>query len=98
ADKMAPASPEVSSRDSPMQGSSRGETLSQIAADVATITANMLSRAEKAEMLAEIRSEIREEVKEVRRDLTALERRLLMCSTNKPLTLPPPDREMSFLT
>ncbi|CAH2246135.1 Hypothetical predicted protein, partial [Pelobates cultripes] len=69
--KMAPASPGDSSSDSQTQGSPRGESLTQIASEVAKISANMLSRADKAEMLAEIRTAIREEVMEVRKDLTA---------------------------
>ncbi|CAH2312244.1 Hypothetical predicted protein [Pelobates cultripes] len=73
---MAPASPGANSTASSTQGSGRGESLTQIAADLATISANMLFRSDKAEMLAEIRIAIREEVMEVRRDLTALERRV----------------------
>ncbi|CAH2223741.1 Hypothetical predicted protein [Pelobates cultripes] len=73
---MAPASPDASSNDSLTQGPGRGKYLTQIAADLATISANMLSRTDKTEMLAEIRTAIREEVMEVRRDLTALERRV----------------------
>ncbi|CAH2294364.1 Hypothetical predicted protein [Pelobates cultripes] len=74
--KMAPASPGDSSSDSQTQGSPRGETLAHISSELAKITANMLSRADKAEMLAEIRTAIREEVIEVRKDLTALEHRV----------------------
>ncbi|CAH2324000.1 Hypothetical predicted protein [Pelobates cultripes] len=62
--KMAPASPDASSNDSLAQGTGRGESLTQIAADLATISANMLSRTDKTEMLAEIRTAIREEVME----------------------------------
>ncbi|CAH2285318.1 Hypothetical predicted protein [Pelobates cultripes] len=74
--KMAPSSPDASSTDSPAKGPAREESLTQIAADLATISANMMSRADNTELLAEIRAVIREEVMEVRRDLTALERRV----------------------
>ncbi|CAH2316891.1 Hypothetical predicted protein [Pelobates cultripes] len=74
--KMAPPSPDASSSDSPATGPAREESLTQIAADLATISANMMSKADKTDLLAEIRAVIREEVMEVRRDLTALERRV----------------------
>ncbi|CAH2225901.1 Hypothetical predicted protein, partial [Pelobates cultripes] len=74
-DKMVPASPGAERIASSAQGSHRGETLRQISSALAAISANMLSRTDKAEMLAEIRTAIREEVMEVRRDLTDLERK-----------------------
>ncbi|CAH2316295.1 spectrin alpha chain, non-erythrocytic 1 isoform X1 [Pelobates cultripes] len=62
--KMAPPSPDASSSDSPATGPAREESLTQIAADLATISANMMSKADKTDLLAEIRAVIREEVME----------------------------------
>ncbi|CAH2325488.1 Hypothetical predicted protein [Pelobates cultripes] len=87
ASKMAPASPGDSSSDSLTQGSPRGDTLAHISSELAKITANMLSRADKAEMLAEIRTAIREEVMEVRKDLTALEQRVEALEADRAQTV-----------
>ncbi|CAH2284407.1 Hypothetical predicted protein [Pelobates cultripes] len=62
--KMVPPSPDASSSDSPATGPAREESLTQIAADLATISANMMSKADKTDLLAEIRAVIREEVME----------------------------------
>ncbi|CAH2293105.1 Hypothetical predicted protein [Pelobates cultripes] len=55
------------------QTSPATSTLAQISADIAKITANMLTRKDKVKMVAELRAVIREEITAVRRDLTALE-------------------------
>ncbi|CAH2319861.1 Hypothetical predicted protein [Pelobates cultripes] len=60
-----------SAQDSPAVG-----TLSQISADLAAISASMLTRRDKTEMVAELRAIIREEVAAVRNDLAALEQRV----------------------
>ncbi|CAH2276240.1 Hypothetical predicted protein [Pelobates cultripes] len=74
-DTSGPTSPgssaTTSGRGSPMAG-----TLHQLAADVARITASMLTRADKADMVSELRAIIREEVAVLRTDLNALEQRV----------------------
>ncbi|CAH2314501.1 Hypothetical predicted protein [Pelobates cultripes] len=60
-----------STRDSPPRGS-----LAKISVDLAAITANMMTRADKKDLVAELRATIREEITAVRSDLTALEQRV----------------------
>ncbi|CAH2315089.1 Hypothetical predicted protein [Pelobates cultripes] len=44
-----------------------------MSADLAVISANMMTRSDKTELVAELRAAIREEIMVVRRDLAALE-------------------------
>ncbi|CAH2306742.1 Hypothetical predicted protein [Pelobates cultripes] len=75
-DKMAPGSPGSSGGNGSSRGSPGGDTLSQMSADLTAISANMLTRSDKAAMVAELRAAIREEVMAVRRDLAVLEQRV----------------------
>ncbi|CAH2282545.1 Hypothetical predicted protein [Pelobates cultripes] len=72
--------PALDSPGSSIAGSARESstpgTLSQISADLAAISASMMTRKDKGEMVAELRAIIREEIAAVRTDLTALEQRV----------------------
>ncbi|CAH2248687.1 Hypothetical predicted protein [Pelobates cultripes] len=71
----APDSPGSSIAGSARDSGTPG-TLSQISADLAAISASMMTRKDKGEMVAELRAIIREEIAAVRTDLTALEQRV----------------------
>ncbi|CAH2224703.1 Hypothetical predicted protein [Pelobates cultripes] len=76
ADKMAAASLGAESGADSEQGSARGEALSHITAELAAISANMLTKKDKTTLVTELRAAIREEIMAVRKDLTALEDRV----------------------
>ncbi|CAH2294011.1 Hypothetical predicted protein [Pelobates cultripes] len=75
-DNMAPTSPGSASMAESTPDHQDMDALSQISADLAAISASMLTRKDKAEMVAELRSVIREEIEAVRSNLTALEHRV----------------------
>ncbi|CAH2327215.1 Hypothetical predicted protein [Pelobates cultripes] len=76
ADKMAPSSPSSSSVTGSVTDMPGTDALTQMSADLAAISANMLTRGDKTALVSELRSVIREEIAAVRRDLMALEQRV----------------------
>ncbi|CAH2306509.1 Hypothetical predicted protein [Pelobates cultripes] len=75
-DKMVPTSPGSSSLAGSSRDSPRGDAMTQMSADLAAISANMLTRGDKTELVAELHSVIHEEIAAVRRDLSVLEQRV----------------------
>ncbi|CAH2222279.1 Hypothetical predicted protein [Pelobates cultripes] len=73
---MAAASPSAESGADSELGSARGEALSHITAELASISANKLTKNDKTNLVMELRAAIREEIMAVRKDLTALEDRV----------------------
>ncbi|CAH2315774.1 Hypothetical predicted protein [Pelobates cultripes] len=71
-DKMASYSPVADSTADSQCSLARSETLTQISAELAAISANMLTICDKEELVTELQATIQE----VRRDLTALKSRV----------------------